>query len=105
MSTSTGSTNSDDQLSGSYSPPTSLAHSEEVQWAESHLGAEAQNRSEVSANKDIQPNLDYARRLRSIFMAAEKMILQSNFDIPWLVRPHFSNADSCAILDPSFGDV
>ncbi len=49
MFVSTGSTSSDDQHLGGYSPPTSPAHREEVQSAEIHPGAEAQNLREVPA--------------------------------------------------------
>lgn len=80
-----------------FNPPASPAHGEEVQLAECYPGAKAKNPSELPVDKEIQPNLDYALGLWIIFTVADKMILRT------LVRPHFPNADSNAILDPSSG--
>jgi len=39
--------------------------------------------------RDIPPNLEYARRLRSIYTAAGEFVLRHNFDILPSMRIHF----------------
>jgi hypothetical protein len=67
MSSSADSSNFDDQLSNGYSSSASLKHGRDAQFVEIHLSVEAQNPGE-----EIQPNLDYAHGLWSIFVTVDE---------------------------------